>query len=349
MEKIGKKEVKIKLFIGNLVLFTVAFAVILAMVLGIKHWKFTSIQSNKVIEFENQGGVVNISVIDQQFTDVQKKLKKAIVERDETAKKLKETEEHLNDLADYYSQCEKNELFKTYAYNNSARLVDLNNDGKDEVISWGSDIFLKPGARIRDLSGIRIYSAKGEDSKLVKVFEKKTMTRSLSVKVADLDCNGIKEVVVRHHNWGSAGYGEDTIIYYGTGAFNDCSTDRISSYPVEYKDINKDGRNEILAYIHFPKGIYHMGEIEVPMLYQWDKNRIVEAPKNVKVFYYNNIFIPKLKREITKLEKENKDCRNTWKSRNIRDIEYRKRAIKVAEDLTKSNFVRDSGWRGPVD
>ena len=344
MEKTKRKGYIVKFFLGNLVLFNIILTVILVFILFIKSWKFSYLQQEKLIEVENQRGTITVSIENRQFKEVLKRLKKTSRERDKKAKELDKIENHLSELGDYYQQCEKNELFKTYASGNSAMLVDLNNDGKEEVISWGSDIFLKPGVRNRDLSGIRIYSAKGENSKLVKVFEKKTMTRSLSVEVADLDCNGTKEILIRHHNGCLSNYGGESIIYYRAGAFNYCSKTRISAYPAKYQDVDNDGKTEIIANIHFPKGAYHTGEIEFPMLYQWDKNRIIEAPKKVKAYYYNNIFIPKLKREIAGLESEDNDSK--WRSR---EIEFRKRAIPVAQDLMKGNFVRDPGWRSPAD
>ncbi len=82
------------------------------------------------------------------------------------------------------------------------------------------------------------------------------------------------------------------------------------------------------------------------MMYQWHDNHIVGAPKRVKAFFYNNLFIPKLRAEIAELEKENRGCQGSWNSKITRDIDYRRRAIKIAEDLIDDSVITDPGWRG---
>ncbi|MCD4785268.1 MAG: VCBS repeat-containing protein [Candidatus Eremiobacteraeota bacterium] len=335
----------------NLAIFNTLLVVLLLFIFSFKEWKLNILQKNSAIEVRNKDGLIDVKVEDRQFTKILKKLKKANKENKELSKELKSTENHLQRLSSYLSECRKSELFRTYSDYNSAILKDLDQDGKDELICWGSDVFIKIGNQRNDIAGIRIYAASGDKAKCFKVFERTSMGRFMSVKTADLDGNGTQEVLVKWDSGGSGGYGENDIIFYEKGKYREYSSDKLSAYPVKFQDVDKDGRTEILARIHFPKGLYKCGEVPVPMLYQWNGSRAVSAPRYVKAYYYESVFIPDMQCEIAYLEKENKRINgsDSRKSRNIRHIEYRKRAIEVARDLIEGNTVRDPGWRGPGD
>ncbi len=87
---------------GNLILFPILLNLIIIIFLGIKHWKITSLQRNRLFEIENEQGVIFISVLDLQFSNVLKKVRILDTENDKLKKDLESAEERLKQLDEYY-------------------------------------------------------------------------------------------------------------------------------------------------------------------------------------------------------------------------------------------------------
>lgn len=208
---------------------------------------------------------------------------------------------------------------------NKTKFVDLDMDGKDELITWGEICRSSRKDICKELSTVRIFRFK--DDRLKEVFKVDFASESLeSVSFKDLNNDGKPEVVIDWQSTGSAGHGLTTIIYNNKGNYKSYSTQEVSCFRVGIADIDNDGRFEIFAGQRFPRGQHKLYSVFFSLVYHWDGEKLVYAPRHVYRMYYKDKLIPGLRRANLEDYREGRACKRL-------EIRGRKVLIRIAKRL----------------